>query len=49
MLILNPVDGLFLQGACQAGIVVNTLEQNVGGLSRFSIDIRVSFPQAQKE
>jgi hypothetical protein len=30
-------------------MVVNTLDQNVGGLSRFSTDIRVSFPQAQKE
>ena len=42
-LILNPVDGLFPQGASQAGMVVKNLEQNVGTLSRFRAGISVSF------
>jgi hypothetical protein len=48
-LILKPVDGLFPQGAVGQAWLSKSLEQIVGALSRFSADIRVSSPEAQKQ
>lgn len=48
-LILKLVDGLFPQGASQAGMVVKKPRAECGALSRFSAGVRVSSPEGQKQ